>query len=564
MSSLSFMDMLKLTFKALEFKYEQSKHTTNIYEVAKTTKGEVKGVKRLTIWGDSYFSFERIPYAKPPLGELRFRAPVPAEPWHGVLDGTGPAEKPLQTNVIFRKYKGSEDCLYLNVFTKNIKPEKPQPVMVWIYGGGFQIGEATRDMYSPDFFMHKDIVLVTIAYRLGPFGFLCLDDPNVKVPGNAGIKDQILALRWVKENIATFGGDTNNITVFGESAGGASTHICLLSEQSKGLVNKGIVMSGSALCSWANVQNKRWAYRLAKALGYHGGDIDTDVYEYLLNTKGPDLVRGNGMVLTKEEKHYRTLFAFVPTVEPYWTEQCVLSEPPYELMKKTWSNEIPIIIGGTSFEGLIFYPEITRRPATLDEVKNCKNLVPIDAGFERDSATAEACGLRIKSTYFGNEECSRKTMMKFLELNSYREFWVPIYRTVLARQRHSTAPTYVYRFDYDSRDGNAIRNILCGRNVQGTCHGDDLCYLFYALFSHKPPKGSKEYEVTRTMVDIWTSFAANSDPNCDMLDDLIFEPVTRDVGDVKCLNISEKLEFIELPGMDQIKVWSEFYAPGKL
>lgn len=107
-------------FRALEFKYEQSKHTTKIYEVAKTTKGEVKGVKRLTIWGDLYFSFERIPYAKPPLDELRFRAPVPAESWQGVLDGTGPAEKPLQTNVIFRKYKGSEDCLYLNVFTKSV------------------------------------------------------------------------------------------------------------------------------------------------------------------------------------------------------------------------------------------------------------------------------------------------------------------------------------------------------------------------------------------------------------------------------------------------------------
>uniref|UniRef100_W8BG58 Carboxylic ester hydrolase n=1 Tax=Ceratitis capitata TaxID=7213 RepID=W8BG58_CERCA len=564
MSSLSFMDMLKLTFKALEFRYEQSKHTTNIYEVAKTTKGDVKGVKRLTIWGDSYFSFERIPYAKPPLGELRFRAPVPAEPWKGVLDGTGPAEKPLQTNVIFRKYKGSEDCLYLNVFTKNITPEKPRPVMAWIYGGGFQIGEATRDMYSPDYFMHKDIVLVTLAYRLGPFGFLRLDDPNLNVPGNAGIKDQILALRWVKENIAAFGGDPNNVTIFGESAGGASTHICMLSEQSKGLIHKGIVMSGSALCPWANLPNKRWAYRLAKALGYQGEDEDADVYKFLLNTKGPELVRGNGMVLTKDEKHNRIPFAFVPTVEPYWTEQCILSEHPYELLKKTWSNDIPMIMGGCSFEGLIFYPEVTRRPATLDEVKNCKNLLPPDAGLQEDSAKAEACGLKLKDIHFGNEECSRKTMMQFLDLNSYRDFWLPIYRTLLARQRHSSAPTYVYRFDYDSRDGNAIRNILCGRDVRGTCHGDDICYLFYALFSHRPLKGSKEYEITRTMVDIWTSFAANSDPNCDALENLIFEPITRDVGEIKCLNVGEELEFIELPNMDKIKVWSGFYPPGKL
>ncbi|XP_053969307.1 esterase B1 isoform X1 [Anastrepha ludens] len=564
MESLSIMHIVKLTFKVLEFKYHQSKYTTSIYEVVKTTKGQVKGVKRLTIWGDSYFSFERIPFAKPPVGELRFRAPKPAEPWNGILDGTGPAEKPLQTYALFRKYKGSEDCLYLNVFTKNINPDKPRPVMVWIYGGGFQIGEASRDMYSPDFLMSKDIVLVTIAYRLGPFGFLSLDDPDVNIPGNAGIKDQILALRWVKENIAAFGGDTNNVTIFGESAGGASTHICILSEQSKGLIHKGIVMSGSALCPWANQPNRRWAYRLAKALGYEGADVDKEVCEFLLNTKGPDLVRGNAMVLTKDEKHHRIPFAFVPTVEPYWTEQCVMNEHPYELMKKSWSNNIPIIIGGTSFEGLIFYPEITRRPATLDEVRNCKNLLPPDADIHDDVQKAETCGLRLKEIYFGDEECSRKTMMQFLDLSSYRDFWLPIYRTLLARQRYSTAPTYVYRFDYDSREGNAVRNILCGRNVRGTCHGDDLCYLYYAMFSHRPVHGSKEHEVTRTMVDIWTSFAANSDPNCDMLENLIFEPITRDVGEIKCLNIGENVEFIDLPGMDKLKIWSEFYAPGKL
>ncbi|XP_067614371.1 uncharacterized protein [Eurosta solidaginis] len=562
MSSLSFMDILKLTYRVLEFKYEQNKHTTNIYEVVTTTKGDVKGVKRLTIWGDDYFSFEGIPYAKPPLGKLRFRAPQPAEPWDGVWDGTKPAEQPLQTYMLFRKYKGSEDCLYLNVFTKSIHPETPRPVMVWIYGGGFQIGEATRDMYSPDFLISKDIVLVTIQYRLGPFGFLSLEDPTVQIPGNAGIKDQILALRWVKENIAAFGGDPNNVTLFGESAGGTSVHFCLLSEQSKGLVHKGIIMSGSALCPWGNQQKKRWAYRLAKVSGYEGEDQDTEVYEFLLNTKGPDLVRANGILLTKEEKHKRLQFAFVPIIEPYWTEDCVLNEPPYELMKKSWSNSIPLIFSGTSFEGLLFYPEIKRRPATLDEVRDCKNLLPPE--IQDDSEKCEACALKLKKIYFGVEECSQKTLMQFLDLHSYREFWSPIYRTLLSRQRHSTAPTYLYRFDYDSRDGNAIRNILCGRDVRGTCHGDDLCYIFFAMFSHRPAKYSKEYEVTRTLIDIVTSFAKNSDPNCDMLDDVIFEPIERDEGKLKCLNISENIEFIELPGLDKLKTWCDFYAPGKL
>ncbi|XP_037945474.1 esterase B1-like [Teleopsis dalmanni] len=564
MSSMRLRDWFSLIYRILEYKYEQRKLTTSIYTTVKTQKGAIKGVKRLSDWGDAYHSFEKIPYAKPPIGELRFRAPVPAEPWTTVLDCTGPAEKPIQSNMIFRKYKGSEDCLYLNVFTKDLTPEKLRPVMVWIYGGGFQIGEATRDMYSPDFFMSKDVVLVTIAYRLGPFGFLSIDDPAVNVPGNAGIKDQILSLKWVQENISAFGGDPNNVTLFGESAGGASTHLCLLSEQSRNLVHKAIIMSGSALCPWANPPRNNWALRLAQQLGYDGDEgKDVEIYKYLLNAKGPDMVSAAGLVLKKEEKHYRTLFAFGPTVEPYITSQCVIAEKPYELMKKTWSNQIPIMIGGTSFEGLLFYQEVTRRPATLSEVNGCKNVLPGDIDFTNNEAKAEEFGQRLKSAYFGDADCNANTKMEFLELESYREFWHPIYRTALARQLHSTAPTYVYRFDYDSKSGNGVRNILCGPDSRGACHGDDLCYIWRTMICNRLVKNTPEYEVARSMIDIWTSFATNGDPNGETLENVIFEPLTRDEN-MKCLNISEKMEFIDLPELEKLKVWNSFYPQGKL
>lgn len=104
----------------MEYKFTQRKLTTNVYENVETVQGIVKGVKRTTVWGDSYLSFEGIPYAKPPIGELRFKAPVPHDSWHNVRDCTGPGSIPMQTNVVFRKWKGSEDCLYLNVFTKNV------------------------------------------------------------------------------------------------------------------------------------------------------------------------------------------------------------------------------------------------------------------------------------------------------------------------------------------------------------------------------------------------------------------------------------------------------------
>lgn len=556
--------MFKFSIKALDYKFEQYRLNTGATAVLQTAKGQVKGAKRVSVWGNAYYSFEGIPYAKPPLDELRFRAPVPAEPWKEVLDCTGPAEIPFQANMVFRKYKGSEDCLYLNVFTNEITSISPRPVMVWIYGGGFQIGEATRDMYSPDYFMSKDVVLVTIAYRLGPFGFLSLDDPSVNVPGNAGIKDQIMALRWVKENIASFGGDPNNVTVFGESAGGASTHLCMLSESSKGLLNKGIVMSGSVLCPWVLPPANQWTLRLAKSLGYEGEEKSGEIYKFLQTAAGADIQKAVSTILLKEEKHNRILFPFGPVVEPYKSKDSVLADDPIEVLKNTWSNDIPMMIGGTSFEGLLFYPEVIRRKATLDEVGDCENLIPSDIQVEHNSPEEKEMGLKIKKAYFDEEECSYKNIMKFLEIESYREFWHPIYRTALNRLQYAKAPTYIYRFDFDSPDANAIRNILCGSEVRGVCHGDDLCYLFRFIFSHRLTVDSPEYNVTKAMIDIWTSFAANSDPNCASLHDIKFEPLSKDKT-MKCLNISHKLEFIDLPELQKIQdVWNGFYTQGKL
>lgn len=289
--------------------------------------------------------------------------------------------------------------------------------MVWIYGGGFQIGEATRDMYSPDYFMSKDIVLVTIAYRLGPFGFLSFDDPSINVPGNAGIKDQIMALKWVQENISSFGGNPNNVTVFGESAGGASTHLCMLSENSKGLIHKAIIMSGSILCPWVLPPPNQWALRLAKILGYEGEEKSLDIYKFLQATSGADIQKAIVSILNKEEKHNRILLAFGPVIEPYKSKDSIISEEPLEVLKKTWSNDIPLMIGGTSFEGLLFYPEVTRRKATLAEVGDCENLLPGDINIERHSVEAKEMGLRIKKAYFGNDECKPETIMKFLEVS---------------------------------------------------------------------------------------------------------------------------------------------------
>ena len=163
-----------------------------------------------------------------------------------------------------------------------------------------------------------------------------------------------MALRWIKNNCANFGGNPDNITVFGESAGGASTHYMMLTEQTTGLFHKGVLMSGNAMCNWANTPCQERAYTLAKLVGYKGENNDKDVLEFLMKAKAHDLIKMEEKVLTPEELQNKVMFAFGPTVEPYQTADCVIPKHPREMVKTAWGNSIPTMMGNTSYEGLLF------------------------------------------------------------------------------------------------------------------------------------------------------------------------------------------------------------------
>uniref|UniRef100_T1GFT7 Carboxylic ester hydrolase n=1 Tax=Megaselia scalaris TaxID=36166 RepID=T1GFT7_MEGSC len=165
--------------------------------------------------------------------------------------------------------------------------------------------------------MKKEVVLISINYRLGSLGFLSFDDPETKVSGNAALKDQVLALKWVKKNCEFFGGDSNNITVFGESAGGASTHYMMLTEQTRDLFHKGIIMSASAMAQWAVTPRRNWGFRMAQLLGYQGPNNDLDVLYFLQLQKPYDIMKAGEKLLTVEERKSRIPFAFGPVIEPF-------------------------------------------------------------------------------------------------------------------------------------------------------------------------------------------------------------------------------------------------------
>lgn len=207
--------------------------------------------------------FTNIPYAQPPVGPLRYRHPKPIEKWSGVLNTTQQPNSCVQImDTLFGDFVGadmwnpntqlSEDCLYVNVFVPHPRP-KNSPVMLWIYGGGFFQGTSTLDVYDyKALATEENIILASIQYRVANLGFLFLGTPDA--PGNAGLFDQNMGIRWVRDNIRHFGGDPTRITLFGESAGAVSVSLHLLSPLSQNLFQRAIMQSGAATAPWAVIK----------------------------------------------------------------------------------------------------------------------------------------------------------------------------------------------------------------------------------------------------------------------------------------------------------------------
>ncbi|KAK3795990.1 hypothetical protein RRG08_042982 [Elysia crispata] len=244
--------------------------------VLTTPLGNVIGSER-SLFDQTVEVFYGIPFAKPPVGNLRFRAPEPAESWDSTpIDGTVKPNTCWQSiDYSFDRHEGvdqwnpvtarDEDCLYLNVWRRAPQPgDSPKNIMVWIHGGMFWSGSALIDKYEgSDLAARKDVIVITIAYRMGPLGFMYLEN-NADVPGNAGLLDQVMALKWIKDNAAHLGGSPDDITIFGQSTGAISVGFHLLSPMSKGLFKNAIMQSGSPIAYWAVMKTNKMNDRVSK------------------------------------------------------------------------------------------------------------------------------------------------------------------------------------------------------------------------------------------------------------------------------------------------------------
>ncbi|XP_035459067.2 bile salt-activated lipase [Spodoptera frugiperda] len=493
----------------------------------------------------SYFEYVGIPYASTN-SSTRFKAPLPPVSWKGVykaVDEHYQCPQPSMLGVI-----GMEDCLKINVYVP-VKAKSPLPVMVYIHGGTYIIGNGGKLLYGPDFLIHQNVILVTFNYRLGALGFICLGIKEA--PGNAGLKDQIAALRWVKKNIAAFGGDPDNVTLFGLSAGATSVSMLIASNATKGLFKRAILQSGVSTSSWAlNRQPLFTASLVAKELGYDTDDPKT-MYEIFSKIPYKDLIAA------KPKKPIGKYFDFqlihYPCVEKVIEgEEAVMTDLPYNLFSKN-SNNISVIYGTTSKEGVILLPEETED--TLRE-RDSKYIFSPDLNFPSEDEAANLSSA-VKEYYFGPRNISFKAQNALLDLNTHLYFEMPTLLESEIVLNKTSAPIYNYYFNY-SGGRNFLKYITGYSDEPGACHGDELMYLFkgnawpFAI-------SKKDQTMINWMTRLWTNFARYGNPTPPTNDlPIQWSPSTKE--NMTFLYIEDELKMGPVPNPDPYRLWKDIYS----
>ncbi|CAH0713064.1 unnamed protein product, partial [Brenthis ino] len=453
----------------------------------------------------SHKRYMAVPYASHPA--KRFLAPGPEPTWQGVFDAIDENVRCLQ-DANGRKIEGIKECLVVNIYTPiDATVGTKYPVMVFIHGGGFLEGSGDSAMYSTYFLVTKGVIVITMNYRLNIQGFGCL---RIKeAPGNAGMKDQVAALRWIQRNIEVFGGDPNSVTIFGESAGAASVSLHILSPMSKGLFHKAIIQSGSALVSWA-LQFKPvfMASLLTKVMGYVTKE-PYEIYKILMAKSDEDLIltkvpRKENNIILSECLYSPCVEHIIDGVEPF------LTDVPYNLLSKGKYNKVPIIIGYNNAEGLLFASMETEEmiPKIMLEKSLPKNLeIPHKKRIE--------IGEKLMKFYVGNEKISLENLANISRFYGEAYFTVSILEETELYLETNNHPVYSYIFSYEGWRNflkKTLRKEL--KDVPGATHADDIFYLFNmpnvpSLFENK---------MIDRMTTMWTNFAKYGDPTPEISD----------------------------------------------
>ena len=532
---------------------EGDREDENVVNV-ETHLGPIFGTEVEPSEGSSYYAFKGIPYAEPPTGKGRFKDPAQKAPWKKPLNATQFGNRCTQLNFFAAKeesapkYVGDEDCLFLNVFAPRL-PKSGKvpptssllPVMVYIHGGGFLTGSGSD--YDPVWLIEKDVILVTINYRLGLLGFLTLG--NAYVSGNMGLKDQLAALFWVRSNILVFGGNPDKVTIFGDSSGGMSVHFHQLSPLGEGLYRAGIAMSGTALVEdfkpgVAEENGKVILERLECDQKTNG-----DILNCLQDAELSDLIMAPMQELNvarglENELNGNREIRIFPNIDSYASTP-FLPDHPIHIMKSGRQKDIPFMTGIVQDEGAFFtalqywdsFDSLNGNwsfhgPQLISKVK-----------AEDITVDQELVANVTRHFYTGGKNFSQDDPQPLVDLYTDRYFLFPMIKSADIQSINQNNPVFVYEVTHKPSGGSIFSMVLPELDLKdqkwGISHSEDLFYIF---------KGFKDGIVTeedkktqKKILDLFTNFAKHEDPTPYQDDELPawipYDPETREYLEIK-------------------------------
>lgn len=456
--------------------------------------------------------FMGVPFAAPPVGDLRWKAPQPVAPWEGVRTCVTPPASAMQAppkpfmcwskEFMAPESPLSEDCLYLNVWTTAKSDQEKLPVMVWIHGGAFTGGSGTVPLYNGEGMARKGVVFVTINYRLGIFGFMAHPElsaeSDLKTSGNYGILDQIAALQWVKQNIAAFGGNPDNVTIAGQSAGSFSVNMLVVSPMAKGLFHKAIAQSG----------------------GMFGKD--------LMLGQTLQAAEEGGKQLTDKMKinsiaELRTIPADsllkIPGRFGIVVDRVVIP-PVYETFAAGTQNDVSLISGWNADDGVSFGP-----PAKA---------VQFQENIKKQYGEKAEDFLKLFPAKTDEEAGKSQKLVSQLFFGWHNYTWARM------QTSHGTGKAYLYYF----------KRVPPGEPNYGAFHSAEFAYALHTLKLWDRPFTDVDYKLEEAMSSYWVNFAKNGDPNGEGL------PVWPVFNENKpeIIDLGDEVKAAPLPYQDQLKL----------
>jgi para-nitrobenzyl esterase len=445
-----------------------------------TRRGPVTGVARGATW-----AYLGIPFSAPPLGTLRWRPPAESVCWSTPL--VADAYRAQCPQYADGPLVGEEDCLQLNVWTPQA-PAPPRPVMVWIHGGAHEQGSGTVEFYDGQRLAEReDVVVVTINYRLGPFGFLAhpalTAEGGIRASGNFGMLDQIAALEWVRDNVAAFGGDPDRVTLFGQSAGSVSICRLLVSPRAAGLFAGVILQSGACVATPLSTAEGNGITRVADVLGCSAA---ADVPACLRSRSTAD-VMATLTPITDGGTNTLGRLSYDGVIDGY-----ALPDAPRTLIATGSLNRVPVILGSTADENGRFAPPLTTQAEYEAATSTFLGLGP--------TGTAAAVAQYPASSYGGFREA-------YIALTTDSKFTCQARQD--ARLLAAVPGSTVYRYWFDDIADNSSPTVASW----GAFHGIDILYALGSIEDLVPVAGASDLALAGAMQGYWARFAATGDPN---------------------------------------------------